>query len=97
MTTEIVADLHGLLAARRVVRGTIDAMAATLRLGITTAELDVITLDDLARPVARSAPRLEAGYPRAICISVNVGAGHGLPGARWLCPGNLVTSTWPPS
>jgi methionyl aminopeptidase len=91
MTIETARDLHGLLAVGRVVRGTIAAMAARLRPGITTAELDAVALEYLTREGARSAPMIEVGYPAATCISVNEEAAHGLPGARLLAPGDLVT------
>jgi methionyl aminopeptidase len=91
MTIETARDLQGLLAAGRAVRQTIAAMQAQLRPGITTAELDDVARDLLARLGARSAPMLDVGYPRATCISVNDEAAHGLPGPRPLAPGDLVT------
>jgi methionyl aminopeptidase len=91
MTIETTQDLAGLLAAGRVVRGTIAAMEAQLRPGITTAELDAVAHEFLTREGARSAPMIEVGYPAATCISVNDEAAHGLPGRRVLTPGDLVT------
>lgn len=91
MTIETARDLRGLLGAGRVVRGAIAAMEAALRPGITTAELDEVARQYLAREGARSAPMIEVGYPAATCISVNEEAAHGLPGPRQLAPGDLVT------
>jgi methionyl aminopeptidase len=91
MTIESPQDLAGLLAAGRVVRGTIVAMEARLRPGITTAELDAVAREYLTRAGARSAPVIEVGYPAVTCISVNEAAAHGLPGPRVLAPGDLVT------
>jgi methionyl aminopeptidase len=91
MTIETARDLQGLLAAGRVVRGTIAAMEAALRPGVTTAELDAVAQQYLARAGARSAPMIEVAYPGATCISVNDEAAHGLPGPRRIGPGDLVT------
>jgi methionine aminopeptidase len=91
MTIETARDLQGLLAVGRVVRGTIAAMEAALRPGITTAELDAVAHHYLARAGARSAPMIEVAYPGATCISVNDEAAHGLPGPRQIAPGDLVT------
>lgn len=91
MTIETAQDLQRLLAVGRVVRGTIAAMEAALRPGITTAELDAVAQRYLARAGARSAPKIEVAYPAATCISVNEEAAHGLPGSRQIAPGDLVT------
>lgn len=91
MTIETARDLQGLLAAGRVVRGTIMAMEAHLRPGITTAELDAVARQYLRHEGARSAPMIEVGYPAATCISVNEEAAHGLPGCRVIASGDLVT------
>lgn len=91
MTIETARDLDGLLAVGRVVRGTIAAMEAAVGPGVTTAELDLVGQQFLARAGARSAPMIEVAYPRATCISVNDEAAHGLPGPRQIAPGDLVT------
>ncbi len=65
-------------------------MKAHLVPGITTAELDAVGADFLARHGARSAPRLVYRFPGDTCISVNDEAAHGIPGARVIQPGDLV-------
>lgn len=77
--------------AGRVVAEALRAMREALRPGITTAELDAIAARVLERHGARSAPRLVYGFPGSACISVNEEAVHGVPGARVLQPGDLVT------
>jgi methionyl aminopeptidase len=67
-----------------------DTMAAALRPGITTAELDDIGAQVLAAHGARSAPALTYGFPGATCVSVNEEVAHGIPGERVIEAGDLV-------
>src|SRR6478752_9076230 len=67
-----------------------DAMASHVAPGVTTAELDEVGRDVLARHGARSAPQLAYGFPGVTCISVNDEAVHGIPGRRRIEPGDLV-------
>ena len=90
MCVEAQADLDGLLASGRVVRRALDAMAAAVRTGVTTGELDAIGAAVLADAGARSAPRLVYAFPAATCISVNDEIVHGIPGDRVLRDGDLL-------
>ena len=74
----------------RVVGLTLREMKASLRLGMTTAELDRIGAAVLQRYGARSAPQVHYGFPGVTCISLNDEAVHGIPGPRPLRPGDLV-------
>ncbi len=65
-------------------------MKAHLKAGITTAELDAIGAEFLARYGARSAPRLVYQFPGDTCISINDEAAHGIPSSRAIQPGDLV-------
>jgi len=65
-------------------------MAAALRPGITTAELDAVGAAVLAGFGARSAPRIFYDFPGATTISVNDEAVHGIPGARIVRAGDVV-------
>jgi methionyl aminopeptidase len=67
-----------------------EAMAAALRPGITTAELDAIGAKVLAEHRARSAPIVTYDFPGATCISVNEEIAHGIPGDRVIQIGDLV-------
>ena len=73
-----------------IVALTLKTVAASVRAGITTAELDPIGAGVLKRNGARSSPPLVYGFPGALCISVNDGAIHGIPGDRAVQPGDLV-------
>jgi methionyl aminopeptidase len=83
--------LEGLRAAGRVVAETIDAMEAAVRPGVTTAELDEVAAQVLARHGARSAPMLDYDFPGTTCISINDEAVHGIPGSRKIADGDLVS------
>ena len=65
-------------------------MAACVRAGITTRELDEIGSKFMDAHGAQSAPPKVYGFPGAVCISVNDEAIHGIPGDRVLREGDLV-------
>ena len=83
-------DLEKLLAVGRIVRKALDATAAAVKPGVTTAELDAIGQRVLAEHGAQSAPPTVYGFPGALCISVNDEALHGIPGERVIQSGDLV-------
>lgn len=75
----------------------LQAIAEHARPGITTAELDQIGADQLAKHGATSMnkfyPTYKAGegFPADMCISVNEEVVHGIPGKRVLNDGDIVT------
>jgi methionyl aminopeptidase len=83
-------EFRHLQAIGRIVRKALDAMAAAVRPGITTAELDHIGSRVLSSEGAYSAPPMIYGFPGDVCISVNDEAIHGIPGSRALAEGDLV-------
>ncbi|MBX6365442.1 MAG: type I methionyl aminopeptidase [Gemmatimonadetes bacterium] len=91
MSIETEDDLRGMEAAGAAVAETLRVLRPLVRPGVTTAELDALAAETLARRGARSAPRLVYDFPGTICISVNDEAVHGVPGPRQLRPGDLVT------
>ena len=74
----VVADIHA--AIRREVRA-----------GVTTADMDGVALDVLRGAGAQSNFFGYYGYPGQICTSVNEVIVHGIPGARVLNPGDIVS------
>jgi len=84
------AELGKLRVIGRIVRKALDAAAAAVRPGATTAELDEIGARVLSEHGAASAPPRVYGFPRALCISVNEEAIHGIPGDRVIQGGDLV-------
>ncbi len=90
MSIKSEIELTQLKAIGRIVRKALDGMAAAVRSGITTAEINDIGSRILSAEGARSAPPSVYGFPADVCISVNEEAIHGIPGKRELCEGDLV-------
>jgi methionyl aminopeptidase len=90
MSIETEADWAGLREVGRVVRLTLDALAADVRPGVTTADLDRIAAGVVARHGARSAPAMVYGFPGTVLISINEEVVHGVPGPRRIMPGDIV-------
>jgi methionyl aminopeptidase len=84
------AEFAQLRVIGRIVRKALDRMAAAVRPGIPTAELNEIGSRVLAEEGALSAPPLIYQFPGEVCISVNDEAIHGIPGTRVLREGDLV-------
>ncbi|HEY6795990.1 MAG TPA: type I methionyl aminopeptidase [Kineosporiaceae bacterium] len=80
-------------AAGLVVADALDAVRAALRPGVTTKELDEIA-HDVIRTAGALPSFLNYGhppYPATTCISVNEEIVHGIPGARVVAAGDLVS------
>ncbi len=90
MTISNEDDLNKLQEIGRIVANTLEAMAAALEPGMTTAELDLIGRRFLEKAGARPGPELTYGFPGATCISVNEEIAHGIPGSRRIGAGDLV-------
>ena len=90
MSIKSAADREGLEAAGRAVSATIDALAAAVRPGVTTADLDAVAARIFELHGARSAPALVYGFPGTVLISVNDEVVHGVPGQRRIERGDVV-------
>ena len=90
MTITSEAELERLKVIGRICALARDAMAAALRPGITTLELDDIGRRILDEHGAQSAPEVTYDFPGATCISVNEEIAHGIPGSRVIAAGDLV-------
>jgi len=90
MSIQNDADRRGLEAAGAVVHRTLEALAAAVRPGVATAELDAVAAGIFAAHGARSAPALVYGFPGTVLISVNDEVVHGIPGPRRLRGGDVV-------
>jgi methionyl aminopeptidase len=91
MSIESELDLDGMREAGRITTETLDALQHAVAEGITTGELDAIAKDVLDRNGARSAPAIVYGFPGTVLISINDEIVHGIPGARRLLGGDLVS------
>jgi methionyl aminopeptidase len=90
MTITNTLELEGMTAVGRLVGLALQAMAAAVRPGITTGELDDIGATFLRAQGAESAPQAVYNFPGFSCISVNDEVVHGVPGPRKVAPGDLV-------
>ncbi len=91
MSVATAEELEGLGRAGRVVAATLRSLRGAVAPGVTTGELDALARDLFAQSGARSGPILTYGYPASICVSVDDEVVHGIPGARTLQVGQLVT------
>jgi methionyl aminopeptidase len=84
-------QLRHMRAAGRVVAEMHERIREAIRPGVTTAELDQIGRDVLARRGATSNFLGYHGYPAVICASPNEVIVHGIPGPRVLRDGDIVS------
>jgi methionyl aminopeptidase len=90
MSIESADDWKGLRRAGHIARLTLDALEASVRPGVSTAELDAVAARLFAAHGGRSAPAMVYGFPGTVLISVNDEVVHGIPGPRRLAAGDLV-------
>jgi methionyl aminopeptidase len=85
------AELRLMIEPGRITAASLAAVRAAVRPGVTTLELDAI-----AEAVIRHAGAVpnfmkEPGYSHTLCTSVNDEVVHGVPGARVLRPGDILS------
>lgn len=91
MSIKSYKELLALKEVGRVVRLALEAMAASVRAGITTGELARVGGKVMRENGARSAPRIVYGFPGDVLISLNDEAVHGIPSdKRKVKAGDLV-------
>ena len=77
--------------AGRIVAGTIERVLAAVRPGVTTAALDEVAEAHIDAEGAVPSFKGYRGFPASICASINEEVVHGIPGARELHSGDLVS------
>lgn len=87
-TDEEVRKIDG---ACRLVQRVLRELQEAVREGLTTVELDQIAEARALEVGARPAFKGYMGYPASVCVSVNDEVVHGIPGARRLHVGDLVS------
>jgi methionyl aminopeptidase len=90
VTLKTADQIAKMREAGKIVAAMLAATSAAVRPGISTAELDRIAADVLARAGAKSSFLGYYGYPATICTSVNEQIVHGIPGKRKLKEGDIV-------
>ena len=74
-----------------VVADALAAVRSQLRPGLTTADLDAVAADVIRAAGATPSFLGYHGFPATLCVSVNDEVVHGIPGARVLRPGDVVS------
>jgi methionyl aminopeptidase len=77
--------------AGRIVAVILKRLAEEAKPGVTTAELDRICVEELAKHRAKSSFKGYHGYPAHICASINDEVVHGIPDGRELKEGDIVS------
>lgn len=85
------AQLRAMVEPGLITAAALDAVRALVAPGVTTAELDAAASDVIRARGAESNFQLVRGYRHTTCISVNDQVVHGIPGARVLEPGDIVS------
>lgn len=83
-------DFAGMRQAGRLAAETLDMIAAHIRPGVTTAELDQLCHDFMIAHGAIPAPLNYRGFPKSICTSINHVVCHGIPSERRLENGDIL-------
>lgn len=90
MTNEKECDLYRLKKIGKIVAMARDEIVKGIEPGITTLELDKIGEKVLTNNGAKSAPKIEYGFPGTTCISINDEVAHGIPSQRIIREGDSV-------
>lgn len=91
------AEIEAMAAAGAVVAEALRAVAEHAKPGLTTADLDKVAADVLARhgagsPFLNYHPRwAPSPFPAVLCVSVNDAVVHGVPNGQALADGDLVS------
>jgi methionyl aminopeptidase len=96
ITLKSPAEIEKMRKAGRVVAEVLEAMRDKVAPGVTTAELDEMAREIIARRGATPSflgypPGSAHPFPAAVCSSVNEELVHGVPGERVLRDGDIVS------
>ncbi len=85
------AQLREMIEPGLITAAALDAVRALIAPGVTTLELDAAASRVIVGRGAKSNFQMVRGYRHTICASVNEQVVHGIPGARALEPGDIVS------
>ena len=77
--------------AGRIVAGVLALMEEELKAGVTTAQLDALAEEYIRKAGARPSFKGYRGFPACICVSIDDEVVHGIPGARVIEEGQVVS------
>ena len=94
ITIKTPAEIAVMRQAGQIVAEILEALAAAVRPGITTEELDKLA-EDLtykkgAKPAFKGYKPGDVVYPKCLCVSINNEIVHGIPSSRKLKAGDIV-------
>ena len=78
-------------ASARIVGGALRLVKSMVREGISTQELDEAVEEYIRSQGAKPSFKGYRGFPASACISINDVVVHGIPSARELCDGDIVS------
>ena len=84
-------EIEKMRAANALVAGVLAELAATVQPGVTTQDLDALAERLVRDAGAEPAFKGYRGYPATLCASVNEQVVHGIPSARQLQAGDIVS------
>lgn len=91
ITIKSASDIEKMETAGRIVEDTLNLLAKSAEIGMTTAELDDIAVAFIKSRGAEASFLNYNGYPRSICTSVNEQVVHGIPGKYHLKDGDVLS------
>ncbi len=96
-TLKTAADIERMRQAGRLVHGILDRLAAMVLPGVTTGEMNAVAAEMIraagAEALFQGQKHAEARFPfpAVVCTSLNEEVVHGIPGARELGEGDIVS------
>jgi methionyl aminopeptidase len=75
----------------KILAAILDKLRAEVRPGIKTGQLDIIMVEESEKRGVIPSFKNYRGFPANLCVSVNDEIVHGIPGARILQEGNIVS------
>jgi methionyl aminopeptidase len=84
-------QIDSMRRAGLVVGRTLELLRSSVRVGISTGELDAIAEDHIRSSGATPSFQGYHGFPGSICASVNDEVVHGIPGERTLAEGDVIS------
>lgn len=91
ITIKSPAELELMKEAGRIVARAKGLVASAIRPGVTTGELDAIAEEAIRAEAGIPSFKGYLGYPASICTSVNEEIVHGIPGARVVKDGDILS------
>jgi len=85
------AEIAAMRESGRMLATVLDVVGASIKVGMTTKELDIIAAKELEKLGGKPAFLGYYGFPGVICISVNDEVVHGIPGKQVIKSGDIVS------